>query len=132
MVALAAALLLEQSPPARRVARFQDSLEVGPGQTVFVLQGARVESGRLVVEPGEVILLVRQRDPAGLTLLAAGDGLLRLTGQRAFPLRPAGIKVPLEVESLSELRDRRGRRELLGRLRFTLDGQGPVAMELSL
>ena len=129
VVVLAGALLLEQRPPARLFARFPDALEVGPGQTVFALEGARVEPGRLVVEPGDVTLLVRQRDAAGLTLLAAGEGLLRLPGQRPFPLRPAGIKVPLHVEDRTEIRDRRGRRELLGRLRFTLDGQGPVAME---
>ncbi len=130
-VLLAGALLLEQRPPAGRVARFQDALEVGPGQMVFVLHGASVESGRLVAEPGDVTLLVRQRDPGPVVLLAAGEGLLHLPGQRAFPLRPGGIRVPLEVENLRELRDRRGRRELLGRLRFTVDSRGPIAMELS-
>jgi hypothetical protein len=129
-VLLGLALLLEQRPPASRVARFPDALEVQPGRVVFVLRGAQVESGRLVVEPGDVTLLLRQRDPGGLTLLAAGEGLLRLTGRRAFALRPGGIKVPVEAEDLMELRGRRGDRELLGRLRFAIEGGGPVVMEV--
>jgi hypothetical protein len=130
-VLLLAALGLEQRRPASRGPRFPEALEVSPGQTVFALQGARVEASRLVVEPGEVTLLVRQEQPGSLVLLAAGEGLLRAPGRRAFPIRPSGINVSVPVEALRELRDRQGRRELLGRVSFTLDGPAPVAIEVS-
>jgi hypothetical protein len=127
------ALVLEHHPPSARLApRFQAALEVGPGQTVFALRGARVESGQLVVEPGDVTLLVRQRNPGTLVLHAAGEGLLRPPGLGAFPLRSSGIKVPMEPENMRELRGRGDEREFLGRLRFTLEGSGPVAMEVLL
>jgi hypothetical protein len=128
---LIVALVLEHRwPSTRRAPRFPNTVDVAPGQTVFVLRGARAESGRLVIEPGDVTLLVRQREPGALVLHAAGEGLLRPAGREAFPLRPSGIKVPLEPETIRELRDRRGERELLGRLRFSLDGPAPVAVEL--
>lgn len=130
---LMVALVLEHHPPSARLApRFQAALEVGPGQTVFALRGARVESGQLVVEPGDVTLLVRQRNPGTLVLHAAGEGLLRPPGLGAFPLRSSGIKVPMEPENMRELRGRGDEREFLGRLRFTLEGSGPVAMEVLL
>jgi hypothetical protein len=128
---LIVALVLEHRWPSSRPApRFPDTVEVGPGQTVFALRGARAESGRFVVEPGDVTLLVRQSAPGTLVLHAAGEGLLRLPGREAFPLRTSGIKVTLEPENLRELRDHRGGRELLGRLRLTLDGPASVAVEL--
>ena len=127
---LAAAWGLERYPPSRRRALFQDMLELSSGQVVFAMRGARVESRRLVIEPGEVTLLVRQREPGGVVLLAAGEGFLRLPGRRTVPLRPSGLKLPLESEDLPELLGRGGDREVLGTIRFRLDGPAPLVAEV--
>jgi hypothetical protein len=121
---------LERYPTSRPSPRFGDALEVRPGLTVFAREGARVESGRLVAEAGDVALLVRQQEPGALVLVAAGEGLLHLDNRRTFALRPAGIKVPLELQRARELTGRGGGRELLGDVRFNLASPAAVVMEV--
>jgi hypothetical protein len=127
---LGAGFALERYPSRRTRPLFPDALEIAPGQTVFAKGGARVEAHRLLLEPGDVTLLLRQREPQRLALIVAGEGVLRLRDQRALALRPTGLKLDLEADAPRELQGRKGDLETLGYVRLHLLAREPVAAEI--
>jgi hypothetical protein len=125
---LAVAFLLERWPPSRSAARFPGALDLGGGATAFVT-GADVEDGFARVAPGEVELLVRSRAPLpALTLIAEGEGSLRLPGRPPIALSPRGTGVGLPLTPLVTLSGRRGVSETLYRQRMILESPGKVVL----
>jgi hypothetical protein len=114
-IILAMAFLLERWPSTRDTPRFADALDLGGGTAVFV-SGASVRDGFARVPSGEVELLVRSRAPLStLTLIAEGEGLLRLPGRPPLGLSPRGTRVELPLAPLVTLAGRRGVDETLYR-----------------
>ena len=112
---LATALLLERWPSTRDTARFPNALDLGGGTAVFV-SGAVVRDDFARVPSGDVELLVRSRAPlSSLTLIAEGEGLLRLPGRAPIGLSPRGTRVELPLSPLVTLAGRRGVDETLYR-----------------
>jgi hypothetical protein len=128
---LAAALLLERWPTARPGPRFRDALPVAPGVTAFLIDGVSVEEDRARVTGGALDLLVRSREPLGaVTLLAEGEGTLRIGGGAAvaLPGRPLALAVPLVP--VATLVGRRGVGESLARQRLLVETQGDVVLRV--
>jgi len=131
VVALGAALLLEQWPGPRRAPRWGDALDAEPGTTVFVSGAARVEDGQAIVDGGEVVLLVRSRAPrASVRLVVEGEGRLRVPGRAplALPGRPVEVDVPLQT--LRQLTGRRGVQETLSRQTIEVESAGEDGVRL--
>jgi hypothetical protein len=127
---LVVALLLERWPSSRSAPRFPEALDLGGGATAFVT-GADVQDGFARVAPGEVELLVRSRAPLpALTLIAEGEGTLRLSGRPPIALSPRGTRVGLPLTSLVTLFGRRGVSETLYRQRMILDSPGKVVVRI--
>jgi hypothetical protein len=114
-VILTLAFLLERWPATRDTARFPDALDLGGGTAVFV-SGAPVREDFARVRSGEVELLVRSRALLStLTLIAEGDGSVRVPGRPPIALSPRGTRVELPLLPLATLAGRRGVDETLYR-----------------
>jgi hypothetical protein len=126
-IVLAAGFLLERWPTAWAAPRFRDALDLGGGTTVFV-SGADVREDFARVGQGQHELLVRSRAPlTGLTMIAEGEGLLRLPGRAPVPLSPRATRLGMPLTRLVTLAGRRGVDETLYRQRFEVRaGQGVV------
>ncbi len=132
VTSLAVAFLLERWPSSRSAARFPEALDLGGGATAFVA-GADVEDGFARVAPGAVELLVRSRAPLpALTLIAEGEGTLRLPGRPPIPLSPRGTGAGVPLTSLVTLSGRRGVSETLYRQRMILESPGAVVLRFVL
>jgi hypothetical protein len=120
-VVLAAALLLERWPSSRGAPRFRNGLDLGGGTTAFVSRAAVVDDYARVPD-GEVQLLVRSRAALrALTLVAEGEGLLRLPGRPPIALSPRGTGVDLPLVPVVTLGGRRGVQETLYRQRIHVE-----------
>lgn len=129
---LAAALLLERWPSAYEAPRFQDALDLGGGVTAFV-PGAAVEDDFARVSEREVELIVRSRAPLQtLTLVAEGEGWLRLPGRTPVALSPRGTRVDLPLQPLVSLTGRRGVQERLYRQQGEIVSGGAVLRFIAL
>jgi hypothetical protein len=116
VVVLAAAVLLERWPSARAAPRFPDALDLGGGTVVFVSDGAVVHEDYIRAGNGGLDLLVRSRAPLpALTLIAEGEGVLRLAGRPPIALRPRGTRAELPLSPIKALVGRRGVDETLYR-----------------
>jgi hypothetical protein len=123
---LALAFLLERWPSTRDTARFPDALDLGGGTAVFV-SGAEIRDDFARVPPGEVDLVVRSRAPLStLTLIAEGEGRLRVSGRPPIGLSTRGIPVQLPLTPLVTLAGRRGVQESLYQQSVTMDSAGAV------
>jgi hypothetical protein len=127
-VVLASGFLLERWPSAYAAPRFRDALDLGGGTAVFV-PGASVRHGFARVGGGEHEVLVRSRTPlSGLTLIAEGDGLLRLPGRAPIPLSSRGTRLGMRLAPLVTLAGRRGVDETLYRQRLEILAQEGVVL----
>jgi hypothetical protein len=121
--ALSAAFLLERWPSPRTAPRFPDALDLGGG-TVAYVAGADVRDDYARVAGDEVDVLVRSRAPLrGLTLIAEGEGIVRVPGRPPVALSPRGLRVELPLQPLVTLAGRRGVGETLYRQRFLVDAR---------
>jgi len=122
-VILAAVLLLERWPSSRGAPRFRNGLDLGGGTTAFVSRAAVAEDFARV-PAGGVDLLVRSRAAlTALTLVAEGEGLLRLPGRPPIALSPRGTRVALPLRPLVTLTGRRGVSETLYRQHLAVEGR---------
>jgi hypothetical protein len=129
-VILGVALALERWPSAYAAPRFRDALDLGGGTTAFV-SGATVEGDFARVAAGDVDLMVRSRpELQTLTLIAEGEGRLRLPGRPRVALSPRGTTVDLPLEPLTTLAGRRGVQETLYRQRLEVEGPGGAVLRL--
>jgi hypothetical protein len=99
--------------------------------TAFLIDGVSVEEDRARVTGGALDLLVRSREPLGaVTLLAEGEGTLRIGGGAAvaLPGRPLALAVPLVP--VATLVGRRGVGESLARQRLLVETQGDVVLRV--
>jgi len=125
-VVLAAALLLERWPSSRAAPRFPNALDLGGGTAVFV-SGATLQDDYARAAGGAVDLLVRSRVPLdSLTLVAEGEGLLRLPNRSVIALSSRGTRVEVPLTPLANLSGRRGVRETLYSQRLEIEGHRAV------
>lgn len=111
---LLAALALERWPSPQRLARLPEALRPAPGAVVFPREGACVEGGRLRLDAGRVLLLVRSARPLReLPGIVAGEGTLRYAGSPPVLASAGGTRLVLRADPLVSLRGRRGVEEHL-------------------
>ena len=128
---LAAAFLLERWPSSRTAPRFPDALDLGGGATAFVA-GADVREDFARVAGREIDLLVRSRAPlSALTLIAEGEGLLRVSGRPPILLSPRGTRFGLSLTPLVSLEGRRGVAETLYRERIVLEAPAGAVLRFA-
>ena len=133
LVVLALGLALERWPSTRSAPVHADGL-VAPaasGDTLVFFGGAvRVREDEVVVGPGAVDLLVRQRPEKGgapatrLPAVVGGAGVLRLEGLAPLALRTSGALLDLPLITYHGVSGGDGRRAVFSRLRITVSGQG--------
>lgn len=131
---LACGGVLERWPSAYGGPRFRDAIELRPGTVAFVAGSGEVERGALVQAGNGVLeLLVRSRVPlAQLTLIAQGDGRVRVPRRPDILAERAGAWAALPLEPLARLSGRRGVTENLYRQRLEVRGDGPLFLRLVL
>jgi len=130
-VLLAAAFVLELWPSRYHAPRLRGALELRPGAIAFVQAGGRSESGVLLVDGREVVLLVRSREPlASLEATASGRGTLRLPGRAPLAADERGTALLLPLEPLGTFTGRRGVSETLALARLETRPEGVLALRL--
>jgi hypothetical protein len=79
-----------------------------------------------------VELLVRSRRPIdSVTLLAAGEGSVRVPGRPALPSSRSGLTLAVPLEPLGTFVGRRGVRESLHRQRLDIESRDGLALRLA-
>jgi hypothetical protein len=127
-VSLVTAAALERWPVPRTRARWPDALALPDGSTVFYTGEVRAEGEGMRALSGTVGLLVRSAARESLTIVADGDGELRIADGAPIVLagRPLTVRVPLE--RVATLTGRRGATEVLGRQRVEVATRGGIAL----
>jgi hypothetical protein len=111
---LVLAFALERWPSARRTADFPDAVEIAPGVTAFLDDGA---------------VLVRAREHiATVGIRATGDGAVRVPGAAPFLASPEGTDADVPVLEIARLTGRRGVEERLYRQAIETSGAVSLAV----
>jgi hypothetical protein len=128
---LSAAFVLERWPPGYFAPRLSGGLDLQPGAVAFVREGGRIESGAILVDGREVVLLVRSREPiASLEVIASGSGTLRVRGRAPLSADERGTALLLPLEPLGTFTGRRGVSETLALARVETRPGGVLALRL--
>jgi hypothetical protein len=114
-VALLTAVVLERWPATRARAQWPDAVALSDGSTVFFEGDVRAEGDGVRARSGTVDVLVRSAARESVTIVADGEGELRIGDGSPVVLagRPLTVRVPLE--RVATLTGRRGATEVLSR-----------------
>ncbi len=125
---LAMAALLERWPSRREGPALGPYVSLADGQTVFLEGPVRWKDDVLELGPGQTRFVVRSvAAPRSLAVLAGGTGLLERPGGGPIALRPAGILLFLPLEEAAVVTGKSGARETLSTLVLRVTG-APMAL----
>jgi hypothetical protein len=126
---LAIAFLLEQWSTTRRGPEWPNVVETSPALTVFATGPVVAREGVFLAEAGVIELLVRSAPPlSSLSMLAGGEGWLRLPQGGRVRLRPAGVRLELPLLEAAHLRDGEGSSEWLLRQAVEVDARETIVL----
>jgi hypothetical protein len=107
---------------------FPGEVAIDATTTAFLSGSVARREGTLVAETGTVDLLTRSPEPrASVPVLLGGTGVYRVGGVPRSA-RPSGAWVEVPLREVATVRDRAGRREVLARGSFMVEGEVALRM----